>query len=170
MTILSPFYTAAMAVSSLQGFYLLSQPPFPRMGIADPDPSQTRGGRNRDLGQWSTKRLVSTQKESEPCQQDYFPKHRPSATLPYLKVSSDVPSLTRHNPANLTWSSNTWPHLFFSAHSICQSILQSHTLKIPKHALHTPSLPRTPLPTASPAKSHSSCKIQVETFISEKLP
>lgn len=152
----------------MQEFFLLYSPSHTRMGIADPDPNLTRRGRNPDLGQWSIKRVVSTQKET--CQWYYFPKRRPSASARSPVMSQHLQDLIQL----------MWPGM---QHLAPSSLLSSFYLPENPHALnwqfpnptHTLSssllfilLP--PLPSASPANFYSSFKIQVESFISEKLP
>lgn len=87
-------------------------PPYPRMGIADPDPSHARKGKNQDPGQWDTRRVSSIQKEFEPHHQCDFPTNIPNATLHYWRVSQPLQNMIQL----------TCPNLF--SHLISQSILK----------------------------------------------
>lgn len=161
--------------------FLPSLPPYPRVAIADPDPSHARRGRKQDLGQWHARRIVFTQKKSEPCSQHYFLKCRPNTTRsPWCpntcKIQSSLPGQVL----------NSWP-LLFSAHCTSQHCLQNPATGYMwtnlKHSLSSllqllcPLLPDSPphcfppahllrfswshsFPKSSPDSQHSFCLSQ----------
>lgn len=115
--------------------------------------------RSRPVG---TKRVVSTQKEFEPCQRYYFPKRRPSATLSYSNVSSDVQHL--QDPIQLTWPGiqRLAPSILLSSFYLPEHLsVTCSKLTIPKHTLHTLS-PPTLVPFA-PSPGHPSPLLHLPT-------
>lgn len=175
-------YSCSSGCFLTHGLFPPLPPPYPRMGIADPDPRHARRGGNLGLGQWSTRRVVSTQQEFEPSTSIIFLDEDP---VPHFPIKTS-PVMSQHLQATiqLIWPriENWAPLILLSSQNLLVHPplpAKRSKLTVPKRALRTLLLltmapagpsPRYLSPLLHLANSYSSFRIQVEPSISEKFP